>query len=214
MKRGRVSDLKGDSVAIIDSNEGWITAKTGKKYRLLERNGRMVREYESGILLDDKTLKIVKPADSTLLTRYKASELVKNRWEQAEKAAIEGMVRAFDGRAANGDEAWGMMIEATARKGIKDEGQAGNRAVEIVGRATGYLRSKTEVVPVGGNGSSAEHLSPEAWQLLDRVIKRMGEILDRETQNDPIITTDKGTNHELSDGRVVSGRPGDEVIDV
>ena len=198
-----LSEEVGAEVAVVAEGGEWITSKTGKKYRLLEQDGRMVREYESGALLDDQTLKIVKPIENKLFTSEKAVALNKNRWEQAEKASIDGMVRAFDGRAATGDEAWGMLMEETTRKAMKDKGQVGNRAVEIIGRATGYLRSKTESVVVGSNGSPVDHLSPEAWKLLDRVIKRMGEILDKEIQNASIITTDKGTNHELSDGEVI-----------
>ena len=50
-----------------------------KYFDLLERAGRLVRVYESGLELDDQTGRILKPAAGTLITREKATDLHRQR---------------------------------------------------------------------------------------------------------------------------------------
>jgi len=63
--------------------------KPGKPYRLEERDGRQVRVYESGAVLDHTTGSIVKPPAQVLITEQNTYALHRARQEQKQAAVAE-----------------------------------------------------------------------------------------------------------------------------
>jgi len=161
---------------------------------------------------------ILVASPATAITRSNASEKGKKgavlRHERTRELAREQITEIVRIKAEKEDvstvfnsapEAYAYAVGQIFKDILNKEGDLNQRRLALgwVGAVTGVIPGPKAPVVGGGNGSSVDHLSPKDWQLLGRIIKRADELLRIIERNASIITTDKGTNHELSDGEVI-----------
>lgn len=228
-----MGEVAGVDIEIIDNDEGIVLHSLDDLPDVEERTlvlppypGKLegkLKEGDEAYLWPNKYVRnqggqILTASPDTAITRSNASEKGKKgarfRHERTKELAREEITEIVRLKAKKDDvsivfnsasEAYAYAVGQIFKDILNKQGDLNQRRLALgwVGTVTDVIPSPKAQVVTGGNGTAAEHLSPEAWQLLDRVIRRMGEILDQEVIDDPIITTDKGTNHELSDGEVI-----------
>lgn len=79
----------------------------GKPFKLIERDGRKVRQYKSGHLADHETGKIIKAPEYTRLTPEKAADLNRIRAEQLQAERQAGIIEAVREDGADIEDIYG-----------------------------------------------------------------------------------------------------------
>lgn len=114
-----------------------IATEKGKKYRLEEREGKSVRVYESGAVLDAKTLKIADQPIGKAITAQTASSLAHRRWEKAREEFEAGAIEAVDGNSPAAAQR--VLGKALMRRAINPDSGAGVQAAERIAEFSGWI---------------------------------------------------------------------------
>ncbi len=129
---------------------------SGKRYRLIDYEGREVREYESGVLYDYNAKKALAGAKGSRITTETASEYHVMRKEKPIEAAREGLRAGVSAVALAEDHnmAWSVIVAAQAELAMSpDMGSSSTKAAEFIGRAADMLPDKAPIKLKQGDNS-------------------------------------------------------------
>lgn len=125
------------------ANDFPLISSTGLSYRKEQReDGKEVLVYESGTVLDAKTLKLVEQNKDYAFTRDNASDFANGRWEKAREQFEKGAIEQVNGKSpADAQHALG---KALMKRAISGDASNSVAAAEKVAQFTGWVREKHE----------------------------------------------------------------------
>ena len=144
---------------------------SGKRYRLIEYQGKEMREYESGVIYDTETKKLVAGAKNNRITTENTHEY-RILAKQAPIAAAREGLRAGVSAVALADDhnmAWSVIVAAQAELAMSpDMGSSSTKAAEFIGKAADMLPDKGGIKVKQGDssieaGSIEELYEIKAW---------------------------------------------------
>ena len=125
-------------------------SKTGKERTPVIYNGENAWVYgDNGkrSIRNDRGHWLAAAEDGYKITKGNSGDLNAARWENARLAAASGALKAAEAKGlslAHPVEAWEAVIEARTAVALDPSSRGGNAAAELVGKAAGWLATKSE----------------------------------------------------------------------
>ena len=167
--------------------------KQGKPYTLEERNGRTVRLYESGAVLDHATGRIAAPVPDTLITAESTARMHRERREKKYAAVVDAanMVAQADAKRskqpairklATDPDAWLKAVAMGRTKAAMDpDSPYGNGAASWLTENTGNTEAKQAEV---------EHTVRHVHEVDDKTLEMLRAVRDRQVVDATLLDDD------------------------
>ncbi len=114
------------------SDTEWITSSTGKRYRLEDRDGVLARVYESGVVKNDKTGKILQPVPGTQWDSKTGTDAINTKHAKSKAAMELGLIEAAQLQGistVDGPNVAGIMARGLASDVLNGEGTLRDRTM-------------------------------------------------------------------------------------